>query len=599
MAQGRGGRRGIANLVTSGVLLLFGALGFAAGCSAGETNAEEQIASDSQAATLCTCPDDNPCATFTCNTLTGACTAKVLIAEGGRCTDKLTLMSGVCHLNLCCSGCVVAIKGRAPVCSPREGTADTQCGQSGTTCKDCTGYADACHASACVSKSCEVKDVADGDSCLNTTGACYKGACCQGCIDGNDQCVAGGDVSACGVSSGKLVKCQNCDDGNDCNGKDTCAAGSCQTGAPPDCNDNEVCTEDSCSSNGCEHKPRTGADCSDGDPCTTGDKCGSDGKCAPGAQIKCDDGEFCTADSCKDGVCVNQPKPTSTTCDDSNKCTSGDKCTSAGKCVGTSNTTFTCEDGNVCTINVQPDCSVEQCTTTFAAATQVCPSVDKCHQAGHCSGNSAECLAGPAINCDDQNPCTKDSCDPDTGCVNENDASADCSDGDPCTENDVCVKGTCGGKPKKCEPLDSCHEPGTCDQTTGTCNDPRSEDGKACPGGTCEKGTCVLDPNAIPGAGGEAAGGAAPGAGGEGPAAGGAGSGPVGEAGQGATTPAEGGKGGTTTEEEPERPFVRNPGGCSCDLPGHAGSRRGASLAVLAVLAGVLLRRSRRQDRAA
>src|SRR5690349_3779561 len=106
----------------------------------------------------------------------------------------------------------------------------------------------------------------------------------------------------------------------------------------------------------------------------------------------------------------------------------------------------------------------------------------------------------------------------------------------------------------KCLALDACHEPGSCDKDSGTCTDPRAEDGKECPGGTCKTGSCVLDPNANPGAGGEAAGGAGPGFGGEGPIVGGAGpTTPSGDAGEG-NEPS--GQAGTAPTEEPERPFV-------------------------------------------
>jgi len=597
MAQGRGGR-GIANLVTSGVLLLFGALGFTAGCSAGETDGTDVVGESTEAAVICSCPKPpNPCMQYTC---VGTTCVLGALKDGTACQDTApdgTAFRGRCLEALCCPGCVYRDKstGGAYACAARGGTESARCGVSGEYCANCNN--DACLTGACVNRACE--PVPEGKACTNTTGACHNGSCCQGCLDANDQCVAGGDVSACGVSTDQLVKCQNCDDGNDCNGKDTCTAGSCQTGAPPDCDDQEVCTDDSCSANGCEHKPRTGADCNDGDPCTTKDKCGDDGKCGAGTPIKCDDGEFCTDDSCKDGVCVYAPIANNTPCTDPDMCTSNDKCVD-GLCKGTSSTGVDCNDDNVCTADSLLNCNSTICQHLPQPLSQACPAPDKCHADGHCSGTDGKCVAGPAKNCDDGNPCTKDSCDPETGCVNVNDPTAACSDGDPCTENDACEDGKCHGTPQECEPLDACHEAGSCDKTTGTCNDPRSEDGKACPGGSCLKGACVLDPNANPGAGGETAGGAGPGAGGEAPGSGGAGSGPgpTGEAGQG-ENPGEAGTGGSTTTEEPERPFVRNPQGCSCDLPGTAGGQRSASLVALGLLAGIALRRSRREQRAA
>jgi MYXO-CTERM domain-containing protein len=343
------------------------------------------------------------------------------------------------------------------------------------------------------------------------------------------------------------------------------------------------------------HEVLTGDACSDGDACTTNDKCGSDGLCKPGAQINCDDGEVCTSDSCKDGNCLNTPKANTATCDDGNICTTGDKCTD-GVCKGMNGTTPEgCNDNNPCTIDAQPDCSLPICTHTPTTDTTIaCPAGDACHANGYCSGIDDKCVAGAEKDCADTSDCTKDTCDPVTGCVYTNDASADCSDGDPCTENDVCVGGLCGGKPKKCLALDACHEGGTCDETTGKCDDPRADEGTACPGGACENGTCILDPNV--GIGGEGAGGADATADGGEPAtsAGGAGTGGsavVGEA--GAPTAPQDGEAGSPGAEEPERPFVRKPGGCSCSVP-QAGHDSRTGLLGLAFLAVALRRRARR-----
>src|SRR5256885_13183475 len=57
-----------------------------------------------------------------------------------------------------------------------------------------------------------------------------------------------------------------------------------------------------------------------------------------------------------------------------------------------------------------------------------------------CGGGA--CLPGAALNCDDSNPCTDDSCDPGTGCVHVNN-TAPCSDGNACTTGDTCGGGSC------------------------------------------------------------------------------------------------------------------------------------------------------------
>jgi hypothetical protein len=59
-----------------------------------------------------------------------------------------------------------------------------------------------------------------------------------------------------------------CDDLLNCNGVETCVAGTCVDGAPPDCGDGVDCTVDTCVEPGsCEHTPDDGY-CDDGAACT-------------------------------------------------------------------------------------------------------------------------------------------------------------------------------------------------------------------------------------------------------------------------------------------------------------------------------------------
>lgn len=70
-----------------------------------------------------------------------------------------------------------------------------------------------------------------------------------------------------------------------------------------------------------------------------------------------------------------------------------------------------------------------------------------------------------------------------------------CDDGNPCTIGDACDSGACGGSPRSCEPIDGCHEAGSCDSSTGLCSSPRKEDGATCgEGGVCSEGLCAADP---------------------------------------------------------------------------------------------------------
>src|SRR5262249_54585099 len=145
-----------------------------------------------------------------------------------------------------------------------------------------------------------------------------------------------------------------CDDGNACSTNDVCSASRCQGGPPPRCDDDNPCTDDTCDpSLGCVHTNNANA-CDDGDACTTNDRC-SEGGCLGGPPPNCDDANPCTDDSCiSSSGCAHAPN--ALPCDDASACTTND----------------TCSDGH--------------------------------------------CVGGPPPDCNDQNPCTDDTCSPANGC---------------------------------------------------------------------------------------------------------------------------------------------------------------------------------------
>jgi hypothetical protein len=132
-------------------------------------------------------------------------------------------------------------------------------------------------------------------------------------------------TSAQAGSAAITLTCPVCDDGNSCNGVETCDAttAQCVPGTPLNCNDFNACTDDACNpASGCVNVPRP-----------------------PSA---CDDSNACTDDTCNPASgCVNVPKPPSF-CDDSNGCTD-DVCNPASGCVNTPKPPSFCDDGNGCT----------------------------------------------------------------------------------------------------------------------------------------------------------------------------------------------------------------------------------------------------------
>jgi cysteine-rich repeat protein len=206
----------------------------------------------------------------------------------------------------------------------------SSCDADGSLCTDgdtCNG-AGVCNAGPPLD--CDDANVCTNDSCnpasgcvnTNNTNPCDDGdPCTVGDVCGSGICTAqaplicdDGDVctdDSCNPATGceYTNNTDPCDDGDACTVADTCAGGSCQSGAPLDCDDGVVCTDDICNpATGCEYAFNTGS-CDDGNACTVGDYC-SVGNCIPQAPLDCDDGDVCTADSCDQVTgCAHAPIP--------------------------------------------------------------------------------------------------------------------------------------------------------------------------------------------------------------------------------------------------------------------------------------------------
>ena len=102
------------------------------------------------------------------------------------------------------------------------------------------------------------------------------------------------------------------------------------------------------------------------------------------------------------------------------------------------------------------------------------------------------------LDCDDFNPCTRDTCNTLTGqCKSTPEANGlPCQDGDPCTVGSTCNNGVCGA-PVSCNDQNSCTED-RCDPATGRCvNRPVAcDDGNPCTVDSCvaTTGQCRFDP---------------------------------------------------------------------------------------------------------
>jgi hypothetical protein len=254
-----------------------------------------------------------------------------------------------------------------------------------------------------------------------------------------------------------------CDDGNLCTTADTCSDGNCQ-GTPLNCADPNPCTGDSCDAKtgSCVHLP-SAATCDDGSACTAGDTCAA-GACT-GAQVACDDGNNCTSDAC-DAQTGCTTAPSAGICDDGNACTANDGC-NQGTCK--SGEAVNCDDQDVC-------------------------SVDSCDKKSGCQHVSL------AAKCKDDNPCTDDGCDKQLGCVFAANAIP-CDDGSLCTAGDACKATACIGMPVATDDGNPCTDD-ACEPKSGVAHVPNSapcDDQNACTvGDLCKGGTCLPGPALLP-----------------------------------------------------------------------------------------------------
>ena len=207
----------------------------------------------------------------------------------------------------------------------------------------------------------------------------------------------------------------------------------------------------------------------------------------------CDDGNPCTTDSCGgDAGCTNEA--TTAPCDaDGTVCTAGDAC-SEGKCV--KGAALDCDDGNPCTVD---SCHAVLGCRNIAADGKACDDGNACSTGEACLAGA--CAGAKAKDCDDGKACTIDACDPKDGsCTNAVTTGLLCDDGDACTHTDLCaVDGSCVGKTVTCDDGDACTSD-SCDSATG-CKSTTLPDGSGCDDGnlctgtgTCSAGTCLPGP---------------------------------------------------------------------------------------------------------
>ena len=175
--------------------------------------------------------------------------------------------------------------------------------------------------------------------------------------------------------------------------------------------------------------------------------------------------------------------------------------------------TFTAISEGTTTVTFRPDedpyytkLTVAADNSTIYPATWDSGSITSdCDDGLYCNGpetfSGGTCQTGTAPDCTvltDQ--CNDGVCNEDTDAcealpVNE---GGGCDDQDPCTDNDVCTSGVCGGTTIDCSHLDDVCNVGTCNSSDGSCEATPANEGGSCDDGvfcngtdTCSSGVCV------------------------------------------------------------------------------------------------------------
>ena len=228
--------------------------------------------------------------------------------------------------------------------------------------------------------------------------------------------------------------CAGCDDGDLCNGTWGCVEGLCtplDTAIVCDASDTQGCLVSTCmkSTGTCDLMPVDDL-CDDGDPCTL-DSCGDEGTCSSEPIEGCSLAHPCAVSSAAGS---SDPAITACVCAIDSWCCDNNW---DSICVGEAET----ECGAVCdcsdpsaSLSCETDAECAWCTEDLCDAPWSCEagqcvmgeavtcdtSADTACLINQCDPSSGACVMGPDNSaCDDDDPCTMDSCDPEGVCVNE------------------------------------------------------------------------------------------------------------------------------------------------------------------------------------
>jgi cysteine-rich repeat protein len=225
--------------------------------------------------------------------------------------------------------------------------------------------------------------------------------CGNGIIEGTETCddsnTVGGDC--CAADCTLEVAGFSCDDGLFCNVGETCdGAGNCGGGSPNACDDGVGCTGDACDEVGdvCVNTPVDAA-CDDGQFCNGTETCDAVLDCQAGTPVDCSDGVGCTVDACNEVTDSCDNTPNNALCDDALFCNGTETCDAVLDCQA--GTPVDCDDADICTDDACNE-GTDQCDNLFD------PTNDPSCEPSVCGNGLVEGLEG----CDDNNTSPDDGC---------------------------------------------------------------------------------------------------------------------------------------------------------------------------------------------
>jgi len=248
-----------------------------------------------------------------------------------------------------------------------------------------------------------------------------------------------------------------------------------------------VCIEGTCNT-------ETLVSCDDGNPCTD-DSCGDDLQCQHSFnELPCDPEHPCaTTGQCQEGLCIRADyicDPCTVTGNECVELSAEDACVGAFVCNSDNQECDRVPDSKVVCLTDNPCGSVVCDPGTGLCVEQPRPNGSTCSDHNLCSLNDrcvdGQCMGDSLVCGQSEFSCQSANCDPGSGCVVANLSGIPCSDGSPCSTEDVCTNGVCQGVlSEEC----SCGQDMDCQIY---------DDGNPCSGTLrCADGACAVAPETV------------------------------------------------------------------------------------------------------